>query len=640
MMQYLAGIWSSFMSSMSSWFVAPVMIALLPLIGVVIIFYFLKLKRPRQEISSLALWRQVINDQRVNSPFQKFKRNVLLLLQLLMLMFLILAAMQPFYSGGAERAQYLPVLIDCSASMAALDKPGGQTRLETAKEHVRELIDNMLTDQRLALIEVSSTARRVTDFTDNKRILHDALDQIEIANVRSKFEDALRMTQAMGRTKSIETAIVLSDGNVPPRIDFELPFQLNFQKLPAGGPNLGITAFNARRAKDSRWDVFVRIENSQHEQLSAAVQLKQNGAVAADDTLVLDPGQSQRIVFQVDSEGASALEVVLIPDQFDSLSSDNVAYIDLPLTRPLTVYAHLEMGAFRHALEAHREVALFPDDDGSRSASSYDLLITDRTEDARVDASVTLNVGMIPPDLQQMLTVETGLAEVVDWNRSSPILQHVQLLGVQIADEPRKKKDTTDQEFEQLGYDILAYGRAGPLILKRRVGQKLSFYLLFHTDRSTMPYRVGFPILVANAIRIAIRETGLAEVRAHSTGTLPDRKLNADETYSVVAPDGSKRDFQSNSSGLLSGIAAGQIGRYDIQAGGKSVASIGISLMAASESSLENVDEIQFKELSVAASETKLKSNRSLWPTLALIAFCLLLVEWWYFQRRPGGVTV
>ena len=46
-----------------------------------IIFYFLKLQRPRIEIPSLALWRQVINDQRVNSPFQKFKRNLLLLLQ-------------------------------------------------------------------------------------------------------------------------------------------------------------------------------------------------------------------------------------------------------------------------------------------------------------------------------------------------------------------------------------------------------------------------------------------------------------------------------------------------------------------------------------------------------------------------------
>ena len=51
----------------------------------VVVFYFLKLRRPQRQISSLVLWQQVINDQRVNSPLQRFKRNLLLLFQLLLL---------------------------------------------------------------------------------------------------------------------------------------------------------------------------------------------------------------------------------------------------------------------------------------------------------------------------------------------------------------------------------------------------------------------------------------------------------------------------------------------------------------------------------------------------------------------------
>ena len=43
----------------------------IPLIAV----YFLKLKRARVELPSLVLWRQVMNDQRVNAPFQRFRRN-------------------------------------------------------------------------------------------------------------------------------------------------------------------------------------------------------------------------------------------------------------------------------------------------------------------------------------------------------------------------------------------------------------------------------------------------------------------------------------------------------------------------------------------------------------------------------------
>ncbi len=152
-----------------------------------VIFYFLKLRRPKQDVTSLVLWQQVINDQRVNSPFQKFKRNMLLLLQLLLLISLILAAMQPFLPTGADRANYVPVLIDCSASMGARDKPGGQTRLEAVKEQVGKMIDDLLPDQRLALISFHSTATRVTDFTNNKRVLRDGLQDITVTDVPSQL---------------------------------------------------------------------------------------------------------------------------------------------------------------------------------------------------------------------------------------------------------------------------------------------------------------------------------------------------------------------------------------------------------------------------------------------------------------------
>ena len=92
--------WPVFSALINAWW----FLLLVPLI----IFYFLKLRRPRFEIPSLALWRQVISDQRVNSPFQKFKRNLLLLLQILLLCSLIMGAMQPYLSTGAERAQFLP----------------------------------------------------------------------------------------------------------------------------------------------------------------------------------------------------------------------------------------------------------------------------------------------------------------------------------------------------------------------------------------------------------------------------------------------------------------------------------------------------------------------------------------------------
>ncbi|MHC4875935.1 MAG: VWA domain-containing protein, partial [Planctomycetota bacterium] len=202
--------WPGFAALANAWW----LLLLIPLI----IFYFLKLRRPRVEIASLALWQSVVNDQRVNSPFQKFKRNILLWLQLALLTLLVLAAMQPFFVGGSGRSNYLPILVDCSASMAATDAETGKSRLAIAKERVREVVENLLPDQRVSLIAMHSTAQRLTEFTDNKRILLDALDQLAIRDVPSRLEDALRMTQALARTVPVDSVLVYSDGNFPQRV--------------------------------------------------------------------------------------------------------------------------------------------------------------------------------------------------------------------------------------------------------------------------------------------------------------------------------------------------------------------------------------------------------------------------------------
>ena len=55
--------------------------------------------------------------------------------------------------------------------MAALDRKDGVSRLDVAREKVREIIDGLLADQELCLVSFSRTARRRTSFTSNSKIL-------------------------------------------------------------------------------------------------------------------------------------------------------------------------------------------------------------------------------------------------------------------------------------------------------------------------------------------------------------------------------------------------------------------------------------------------------------------------------------
>ncbi|MDZ4684980.1 MAG: BatA and WFA domain-containing protein [Planctomycetaceae bacterium] len=633
--------WPGFAALSSAWLFA--------LLGPLIIFYFLKLRRPRLEIPSLALWQQVISDQRVNSPFQRFKRNLLLLLQILLLCALALAAMQPFWPAGSDTAKSIPVLIDCSASMAALDEPGGKTRLDVAKEEVARLIDNLLPDQRLCLIAVDSTARRLTDFTDNQRVLHDALKQLEVHPVPSRLEDGLRMAQALARTADVQNVVFLSDGNVPATIEFQLPFRLNYQKLPPAGPNVGITDFNARRTK-SGWDVFARMEGSGAKLADAAetteedsglveVELLQNGEPLKRESVGITAGQVSRVSFPIETETAASLELRIKPDRFDSLASDNTAYLELPAPRNLQVYCSDELASYRHALDVTEGIDLFPKE-GAAEPELVDLKFTDSTLEAGPKGRVTIHVGVIPTDVQALVGIEQQLVEVVDWNRTAPLLRHVQLLDVQIADDPVSKSGIGERDYELAGYEILAQGARGPLILEKPSETGVDYFLLFHSDRSSLPYRVGFPILVANCVQIAMDRSALAEARSWPTGNLPPQRLTAGTEYTIDGPDGSKETVQASATGIVSGATASAAGRYVIRSGDEPVVSLGVSLLAPAESALVSVDKLQFPETSVSTATETIATDRPLWGWFAVAGLMLLLGEWWCFQRRPGGVPV
>src|SRR5262245_9088119 len=103
-----------------------------------VILYFLKLRRRDLEISTTLLWKKSIQDLQANAPFQKLRRNILLLLQLLALGAALFAVAQPRLKGDSPVGTRHVIMIDRSASMSAKDEKNDKgeqvTRLEKAKE--------------------------------------------------------------------------------------------------------------------------------------------------------------------------------------------------------------------------------------------------------------------------------------------------------------------------------------------------------------------------------------------------------------------------------------------------------------------------------------------------------------------------
>src|SRR5678816_2545062 len=120
-------------------FLTPLALWLAALAIPIILFYMLKLRRKQVQVSSTFLWQQLLRDQQANAPWQKLKRNLLLILQLLILAALVIALARPALRVPAVATGSVIILLDASASMNATDVAA--SRFEQARNSVNDLIN-------------------------------------------------------------------------------------------------------------------------------------------------------------------------------------------------------------------------------------------------------------------------------------------------------------------------------------------------------------------------------------------------------------------------------------------------------------------------------------------------------------------
>jgi len=328
----------------------------------------------------------------------------------------------------------------------------------------------------------------------------------------------------------------------------------------------------------------------------------------------------------------------LTPDGFDSLAADNMAYLDLPGSRPLRVFVPKSLVTYRRALQGIRGIQLFPQETSDEASGAFDLVMSDRPQDMDLVARTKLSVGFIPPELERFVELGTNGSSVVDWRRDAPVLQHVQLADLMVLDQPRFAAGEGEGDLENAGYEALIYGQRGPLLVRKQDSDGVRFALLFHTDRSTLPYRVGFPIFVANVVQAALEQAGLAEALANRTGVLPPLTLAPGGRYQIQTPEQTTEPVTADDHGIVSGVAAPRAGFYSVLENGVTRRRVGAGLLSPSETSLAGVAQIEFNEqLQVAEASAVMKTDWPLWPTLLMVALVVMLAEWWFFQKKPGG---
>jgi hypothetical protein len=237
--------------------------------------------------------------------------------------------------------------------------------------------------------------------------------------------------------------------------------------------------------------------------------------------------------------------------------------------------------------------------------------------------------------------------QIVDWSRSHPLLNLIELGGVQIAGAQIVKPppggrvlvDSTDGplvsmaprgRFEDLvfGFEIVGKNDAGERIVN-----------------TNWPRKHSFPSFWLNVLEHFARDLGARSV--NRPGEVVELRLTPSVGEATIeTPDGSQRKTPVDSAGRMAFQETERLGTYQVFQDGELVKRFAVNLFDRDESDValrvsdsgENglniVENLTIGFVEVVAQPPNADIRRELWKAMLVLALVVLFLEWYIYNRR------
>ena len=649
-------------------------LALVP--PLILMLYFLKLRRTPVEVPSTYLWTRTLEDLHVNSIWQRLRNSLLLLLQLLLAFLLLLACLQPGCEGNNIVGERFIFLVDQSASMSATDTKDGESRLEYAKVQIRNMIDSLEPSATAMIISFSDEADVVQSYTQNKSLLKRKLAAISQTQRSSDMTEALTAASGLanpGRTSDKESQVdiqvadalkaklfIFSDGGVAQVPDFSLG-NLSAEYRPIGAPdiphNVGITAFSISNDVDTESGVqaFVRLQNSDDEDHSVRIGLYADGNVLDARDVDIPKEESAVLSFDLtpllaNFEDAIQVEVRLESDDLYEL--DNFAYGVIELPRKVDVlvvtqsnkFLELAMGTERIKKLANVEFQSpdFLQDkkyEENVALGSYDMILFDRCSPERMPDCNTMYFGALPPGEEWQAGEKEYPTVIIDTSVTHPLMNAVSMGAVTIVEGtpltgPKGSISLMDSTYGSVvtiaprtGFEDLVLGFT--LIEDDENGDTIV--------NSDWPNKLSFPLFIQNSISWLGGAAKFNSTSGSKPGDLIQfRTRFPSQSVTIKPPEGNQLKLRprKDNSYLYAGADRTGIYRVDNDAVEDLDQLLAVNLLDPRESNIAVRDDLEIGYEEIAGNDTVVPARREYWPWVILAALFVLLVEWYIYNRR------
>lgn len=633
-------------------------------IGALVLLYFLKLKRREVAISSTYLWQTALDDMRVNSPLQRLRMNLLLILQLLALILILLALARPVSSLTGAKGTDAILLIDVSASMNATDGDStGATRFQRAVEEANRVVDGMGLGDRAIVIAFSDEARVLTDMTESQATLRKALKDLKPTDRPTKLAGALHRVRALiNKDDRTPQLFVFSDGRVGSLagVSLEKEIPLNYVKIGSKADNVGIVGLDVHMASGlgDETRVFVSVKNHGARSETFGIDFHIDDQMLRSRELTLGPGGQASVPFDApllqEGQDQKVRRVKVSLDHADALPTDNVAHALLRPREPIRVLlvTDMEIGGnvfLQRALSEDPRVAktkagtvpilspakLDPEDP---DLLGYQVIVLDRATPKALPPGNYLCFGARPPfpGFKDLGQVENS--KVLDWDETHPVARFVNFGSLIMPTSRRFKVRKKDKVIVRATY--------GPLLIDARDGDRRALVCAF--DLMALPvegawtFDPSFPIFLANVVRILGGDEGKgSKSQLVTTGEVAELRFPPTTTHVKVDPPHGEPYESKILEGdeVLHVTGIDRTGLYaatfrDANQTALQTRQFAANLVDSEESQVAPAENLVVEDRAVKGEEEARDSNRELWRWLVAAALTLVMLEWWIYNRR------
>jgi Ca-activated chloride channel family protein len=609
-------------------FLMPAAFALLGLIPVVVLFYLLKLRRTDHKISSTMFWRKAVEDLHANAPFQRLRRNLLLLIQLLIIALLVLALARPLLSLAARKERSLVILIDQSASMLTRQPDG--MRLDMAKQIALSLVDSMIPGDEMMLMTFADAPEVLISFTDDKGKLRRLIREIEAREVVTRLADALSMAGSLVKDHKNPEIFILSDGCIDP-LQTIIPDKVKVSLIQVGSAqeNVGITALDIRPSMESTKDyqLFAILSNFGDHDVVRHLTLRCNEELIDVREARIPAHSEQAQLFQ--SHRLTTGNVLLELDEADAFPIDDRACCVLQQQERTNVLLVSPGNYFlEKALGENTGITVTRVSSAATKVNDkYDIVVFDNTSPPVLAPGSYVFINALPPLEGFSDLGEIQLPTIVDWDREHGLMRFVDLSTVRIY---KARRVGVPQ-----GALVLVEGDETPLVSLLSSPEHNVLVFSFDFYDSNLPLRAAFPMLVSNCLDyLATGGRGVESVIAKTGQVYLVDVPKVVQMASVRNPEGREWGVEPNPQGQAPFDKTWLTGFYSVIFDGKPARAFGVSLLDAAESNLAPRFSVEIQGKTIPASTGPMRTNREIWWWFVVAGLVLLFFEWLIYHRR------